>query len=139
MDASDDLNSFIDTSGCSNSCKLKVGCGEGSFIWLFGLVSVVNVTISFNLEYDLKLLGKLEWAKEFEYRKYPFTYQKKISFNLELVYTMNVWSFYCLSVHETGDEVPSGEMSENLDCAAEPYRIIWLRRVVRWQDWRIYS
>ena len=46
---------------------------------------------------------------------------------------------FLLSVHETGDEVSSGEMSENLDCAAEPYRIIWLRRVVRWQDWRIYS
>ena len=59
MDASDDLNSFNDTSGCSNSCKLKVGCGEeGSFIWIFGLVSVVDVTISFNLEYNLKLLGK---------------------------------------------------------------------------------
>jgi hypothetical protein len=50
--------------------------------------------------------------------------KKKKSFHLELVYTMNFWYFYCLSVLETGDEVSSGEMSENLDCAAEPYKII---------------
>jgi hypothetical protein len=31
---------------------------------------------------------------------------------------MKVWTFYCLSVHETGDEVSNGEISENLDCAA---------------------
>lgn len=86
MDASDDLNSFNDTYGCSNSCKLKVGFGEGKFYFeYFGLVSVVNVTISFNLE---------------------------------SVLTMKVWTFYCLSVHETGDEVSNGEISENLDCAA---------------------
>jgi hypothetical protein len=56
--------------------------------------------------------------------KYPVYLSKKKTFHLELVCTMNFWSFYCLSVLETGDEVSSGEMSENLDCAPESYRII---------------